>query len=685
MEHDPTLQKLRNIGIIAHIDAGKTTTTERILYYTGISHALGEVDDGSTQMDWMDQERERGITITSAATRFRWGEYEINLIDTPGHVDFTAEVERSLRVLDGAVVVLCAVGGVEPQSEMVWHQAERYDVPRILFVNKMDRLGASFENVIEEVRGKLGVTPVVLNFPVGSSESFDGVIDVLRGVWLRWNEHDQGATWREEAVPEGERPRLEAWRQALLDSVASADDSILELYLAGEELPAARLTAALRPLVIGRKLFPVFSGASLRNQGIQPLLNGVVDFLPAPDEVPPPIAVRPETGEAVARPPDPKAPFLGFVFKTHTDRERGRDSFVRIYSGTLREGMSLTGPRIKGYERVARLFRVHADKRRAIKEASAGDIVLVSGLRQAVTADTLCEGEALRLAGVSFPQPVVSASLEARSAGDEEKIQTALAKLSNDDPTFAVKQDEDTGQTVISGMGELHLEVLEQRLVREFGLKIRIGKPQVTYRETITETVESEGLYDHFTAGKQHFAVVRIRFAPQPRGSGFKFANELPDERIPAPMVAMIERALRDCTESGILYGYPVVDLKAALLDGQWSDAHSTDFAYRVAAQNAFREGCRRAGPVLLEPIMSLEIVTPREFTGGILSNLAARHGRVIGTETREQIQILRAEAPLSSMFGYATDLRSASQGRATYSMIFSHYDLVAGGAGAPA
>jgi len=568
---------------------------------------------------------------------------------------------------------------------MVWHQAERYHVPRILFVNKMDRLGASFENVIEEVRGKLGVTPVVLNFPVGSSESFDGVVDVLRGVWLRWNESDQGATWGEEDVPAAERPRLEAFRQELIDAVASADDAILESYLAGEDLEAARLAAALRPLVLERRRFPVFSGASLRNQGIQPLLNGVVAYLPEPDEVPAAVAVRPDSGETVVRPPDPAAPFLGFVFKTHTDRERGRDSFVRIYSGTLREGMSLTGPRIKGYERVARLFRVHADKRRAIKEAFAGDIVLVSGLRQAVTADTLCEGEALQLAGVTFPQPVVSASLEARSAGDEEKIQIALAKLANDDPTFAVKQDEDTGQTVISGMGELHLEVLEQRLIREFGLKIRIGKPQVTYRETITAVVEADGLYDHFTAGRQHFASVRIRFAPQPRGAGFGFVNALPDERIPAAMIAMVQRALRDCTEGGILYGYPVVDLQATLLDGQWSEAHSTDFAYRVAAQNAFRDGCRRAGPTLLEPIMSLEIVTPREFTGGILSNLAARHGRVVGTETREQIQILRAEAPLSNMFGYATDLRSASQGRATYSMIFSHYDLVAGREGSPA
>jgi len=678
MENEPSLHQLRNIGIIAHIDAGKTTTTERILYYTGISHAIGEVDDGSTQMDWMDQERERGITITSAATRVRWRDYEINLIDTPGHVDFTAEVERSLRVLDGAVVILCGVAGVEPQSEMVWHQAEKYQVPRILFVNKMDRLGAEFEGVLASIREKLGVTPVVVNFPVGESESFDGVIDVLRGVRLRWNLEERGRVWSEEPVPAAEAERHETYRQQLLDALTAHDDDLLAAYLANEELPAERLRPVLRRLTLERKVFPVFSGASFRDQGIQPLLDGVVDYLPAPDEVPAPAALRPATGERVPRPPDAKAPFLGFVFKTHSDPQRGRDCFVRSYSGTLREGMSLVSPRIKGYERVARLFRVHADKRRAIKSAEAGDIVLVSGFKNAVTGDTLCEGEPLQLEGVTFPQPVVSASLEARSAGDEEKIQLALQRLSGDDPTFTVKLDEDTGQTVISGMGELHLEVLEQRLIREFNVKVRIGRPQVTYRETISEPVEADGSYDHFTAGRQHNAAVRLRFSPLPRSSGFRFANLMGAGPIPAPMVAVIERTLRDSIEGGILYGYPVVDLLAELLSGEWNELNSTDFAYRAATQNAFRDGCRRAGPLLLEPIMTLEIVTPREFTGGILSNLAARHGRVLGTETRELVQIVKAAAPLSRMFGYATDLRSASQGRATYSMIFSHYDAVA-------
>jgi elongation factor G len=677
MEQGSPLHRLRNIGIIAHIDAGKTTTTERILFYTGVSHAIGEVDEGSAQMDWMEQERERGITITSAATRFAWRDHEINLIDTPGHVDFTAEVERSLRVLDGAIVVLCGVGGVEPQSEMVWHQAEHYHVPRILFVNKMDRLGASFETVLDDVRARLGVALAVVNFPVGESDTFDGVIDCLRRVRLRWSPDDRGRAVIEEPVPEAEHTRCEQYRSELVEAVASHDDGVLAAFLANEEISAETLSAALRRLCIERKLFPVLSGASLRDQGIQPLLDAVVDYLPAPDEVPAPVAVRSANGAVVPRPPDPAAPLLGLVFKTHTDRERGKDSFVRIYSGTLREGMSLVSPRVKGFERVARLFRVHADKRRAIKEASAGDIVLVSGFKQVSTGDTVCEGEALQLEGMTFPEPVVSAALEARSAGDEDKIQSALAKLAGDDPTFTAKIDENTGQTVISGMGELHLEVLEQRLTREFGLRIRLGRPQVTYRETIRDPHDAEGIYDRFIQGKQQFAGVKLRLTPLGRSQGFRFESRLPDGRLPAIMLAAVESALLSAKESGILYGYPVVDLKVELVEAQYVEASSTEFAFRVAAQSAFRDGCRLAGPVLLEPVVSLEIVSPREFAGGVLSNLAARHGRVLRTDTREQVQIIRAEAPLSKMFGYATDLRSASQGRATYSMLFSHFEVV--------
>ncbi len=678
METNPPLGSLRNIGIIAHIDAGKTTTTERILFYTGVSHAIGEVDDGSTQMDWMDQERERGITITSAATRFQWRDTAINLIDTPGHVDFTAEVERSLRVLDGAIVVLCSVGGVEPQSEMVWHQAQRYHVPRILFVNKMDRLGADFEAVLGQVRNKLGVQPAVVNFPVGEGEAFDGVIDVLRGVWIRWSETDRGRTSAESPIPPAERERYQTFRQELIETVASHDDEVLAGFLAGTDPSPETLRAALRRLTLSRQVFPVLSGASLRDQGIQPLLDAVVDYLPAPDEVPAPVAIRPSTGEVVPRPPDPAAPFLGFVFKTQTGRERGRDSFVRIYSGTLREGMTVQVPRLNASERVARLFRIHADKRRALETASAGDIVLVSGLRNASTGDTLCEGEPVVLEGLTFPEPVVWAALEARTAGDEEKIQAALARLAGDDPTFKVRIDENTGQTLISGMGELHLQVLEERLVREFNLRVRIGRPQVTYRETIRETVESEGVFDRFTGGRQHFGSVRLRISPRGRGRGFRFHSLLREGKLPSVMLQVCETSVRDATESGILYGYPVVDLEVALVDALWSELTASDLAYRAATQSAFRDGCRRAGPVLLEPVMSLEIIVPREFVGGVMSNLAARRGHIVGTEMRDQIQVLKGEAPLSQMFGYATDLRSVSQGRATYSMLFSHFEEVA-------
>jgi elongation factor G len=526
------------------------------------------------------------------------------------------------------------------------------------------------------VRARLGAIPAVVNFPVGESDTFDGVIDVLRGVRLRWSAEDRGRTIIEEPVPEAERERYEQYRLQLIEAVASHDDLVLAAFLGNEEIPPEMLRASLRRLCLELKLFPVLAGASLRDQGIQPLLDAVVDYLPAPDEVPSPVAIRPGSGEAVSRPPDPAAPLLGLVFKTHTDRERGKDSYVRIYSGTMREGMSLVSPRVKGYERVARLFRVHADKRRAIKEAPAGDIVLVSGFKQVSTGDTICEGEALQLEGMTFPEPVVSAALEARSAGDEEKIQAALAKLAGDDPTFTVKIDENTGQTVIAGMGELHLEVLEQLLTREFGLKIRLGRPQVTYRETIRESLDSEGIYDRFIQGKQQFAGVSLHLSPLGRSQGFRFESRLPNGKLPAVMLAAVESALESAKESGILYGYPVVDLQATLVGVQFNEANSTEFAFRVAAQSAFRDGCRRAGPVLLEPVVSLEIVSPREFTGGVLANLAARHGRVLRTDTRDQIQIIRGEAPLSKMFGYATDLRSASQGRATYSMVFSHFEV---------
>lgn len=673
------LSRIRNLGIIAHIDAGKTTTTERILFYTGVSHQLGEVDAGSTQMDWMDQERERGITIVSAATRLEWRDYQINLIDTPGHVDFTAEVERSLRVLDGAVVVLCGVGGVEPQSEMVWHQADRYRVPRVVFVNKMDRLGANFENAVEELRTKLGAKPAVTHFPVGASSDFSGVIDVIAGQMLIWSEADQGVSYARRPIPSSEQGRYESFRAQLVEAVAAEDDELLAAFVDGRELTSEEIQRGLRRGTIEGHLVPVLSGASLRNRGIQPLLDAVVDYLPAPDEVPPPVAVEQKSGERLVRKPDVKAPFLGLVFKTHTERERGRASYVRIYSGKVEPGTTVLVPRLGAAERVARLFRVHADKRKQLDEAYAGDIVVFTGLKLAATGDTLCVGEPVLLEGIEFPEPVVSASLEARSSSEEEKVQAALAKLAGDDPTFKVKTDENTGQTVISGMGELHLEVLEQRLVREFGLEVRLGRPQVTYRETISVALDSEGVFDRFTGGTDNFARVALHLQPEPRGTGFVFENRLPAERIPPAMAQTIASSIRDATESGIQFGYPVVDVRAILIGGDWNEQRSTELAFRNAAITAFRDGCREAKPLLLEPIMSLEIVTPRDFVGGVMNGLAQRHGRILGTEMREMVQILKAEAPLSQMFGYATDLRSASQGRATYSMLFSHFDVASG------
>lgn len=671
--------RLRNIGIIAHIDAGKTTTTERFLYYAGVSHQIGEIDEGTTQMDWMEEEKERGITITSAATRLSWKDHEINLIDTPGHVDFTAEVERALRVLDGAVVVLCGVGGVEPQSEMVWHQASRYKVPRILFVNKMDRLGANFEAVLDDVRATLGITPIVTHFPVGTEAEFRGVVDVVRGVYLEWDEASKGVQMTEGPIPQDEQSRYDHYRHELLECVAGEDEELLAAFVEGREIDPESIKRVLRKGTLARTIYPVLSGASLRNRGIQPLLDAVIDYLPAPTELAPQVAVEVDTGETVTRAPKNSEPLLGLVFKTYTERDRGRTSYIRIYSGKLSEGATVRVPRLKENERIARLFRVHADKRRNLKDAGAGDIVAVTGLKRAATGDTLTGGEDVLLEGIVFPEPVVSAALEPKSTSEEEKLQTALGKLAGDDPTFRVRIDENTGQTLISGMGELHLEVLEHRLTREFNVGVRIGKPMVTYRETVTETVRSAAEYDRFTAGTENFAKVELELSPLPRGEGFRFVSKVAAERIPDSIVRIIEAACVDARESGIQYGFPVVDLSVTLVEGEWNELRSSELAFRNATMDAFRSGCRKAGPILLEPIMSLEIVTPKDFLGGVMNSLAARHGRILNNQPRDLTQVLTAEAPLSGMFGYATDLRSASQGRATYSMLFARFDQVAG------
>jgi elongation factor G len=678
------LSRIRNIGIIAHIDAGKTTTTERILYYTGVSHQIGEVDEGSATMDWMEQERERGITITSAATSCQWRDHQINIVDTPGHVDFTAEVERCLRVLDGAVVVLCGVGGVEPQTEVVWRQAQRYRVPAVFFVNKMDRPGADFQKALEDIREKLGASPVALNVPVGSGDLFDGVIDLLEMRHLRWDPTTRGAKFSADPIEAELREEAERWRNRLLESVAAEDEELLERFLAQGDLTREEILRGLRKATLARSLFPVLAGAALRDTGVQPLLDAIVDFLPAPDEVPPPEGEDPRTGERVRRLPSVKEPFCGLVFKTYTDKEKHRSCYIRVYSGKLTDGTVVLNVRKGEKDRVARIYRVHADKRRRIPEALPGDIIVAAGLKHATTGETLTDPEhPVALEGMVFPVPVVSAALEARHGGEEEKIQNALEALARDDPTFRVRVDEQTGQRVISGMGELHLEILEERLVREFGLAIRIGKPQVAYRETISETVESEGRFHRMLAGREHEGHVVLRLVPLPRGSELRFVREVGPEVIPEPFWPVIEQAVREAAESGIRFGYPVVDVEVRLVGGSFNEMHSSELGYRNATLEAFRSGAQKAGPLLLEPYMRLEVVCPTEFTGAVLTSLASRGGQILGNETRENLQIITARVPLAQMFGYATDLRSVTQGRGSYSMVLDRFDVAGNRSGA--
>jgi elongation factor G len=675
--------RIRNLGVIAHIDAGKTTTTERILFYTGTSYRIGDVDDGNTVTDWMDQERERGITITAAAITVEWRGYQLNLIDTPGHVDFTAEVERSLRVLDGVVVVLCGRGGVEPQSEMVWRQAERYHVPRLIFINKMDRIGADFERVLGQVRDRLGANPLPLTLPIGSESRLEGVVDLLRMEALRWSPESRGAEFTAGPIPPAMMETAQAWRRHLLETVAGEEETLLEKYAAGEELTPEEIRLGVRRGTLQRRFVPVFAGAALRNLGVQPVLDGIIDYLPAPDEVPPPEGTNPATGAIETRAAEANGPLSALLFKTYTsggEGGRGRASYLRLYSGTLREGDTVANPRAGASERVARVYRAQADKKSRMKEVLAGDICVATGLKLSRTGDTLCDpAHPISLESMRFPEPVVMAALEARMAGEEEKLELALAHLSADDPTFRVHWDENTGQRIIQGMGELHLEVLGERLVREFGLPVRLGKPQVTYRESITRGAQAEGRFERMTGGREHYGHTVLRVAPLARGSGIVFRNGLSPEAIPVEFICAIEDAVRGGSEAGIRYGYPVTDVEVDLIGGSSHELHASELAFRNAAVSAFREACRQADPILLEPIMRLEILCPREYVGTVHQQLAARHGRVTGTEPQGDVQVLRAIAPLSRMFGYATDLRSITQGRGSYSMLFDHFDQVPG------
>ena len=673
------LDLYRNIGIIAHIDAGKTTTTERILFYTGKTHRLGSVDDGTTVTDWMEQERERGITIVSAAVSAEWKGYQINIIDTPGHIDFTAEVQRSLRVLDGGIVVFDAVQGVEPQSETVWRQADRYQVPRICFVNKMDRVGASFERSIESMQRRLGANPAALQVPVGVEANFHGVVDLLTEKAILWDD-TLGTEAIESTIPADLTAYVKEMRSRLIEQIAETDDTLTMQYLEGDHISLTDLKAALRKATLAGKITPVFCGSSLRNKGVQPLLDGVIDYLPSPADVHPVTGIHPHTGHEVQRPPEDESPMSALVFKIVSDPYVGRLAYIRVYSGKLTQGTMVFNPTKDRRERVGRLLRMYADRREDIDEIFAGDIGAVLGLKDSFTGDTLCDASnQIVLENISFPEPVISVAIEPRTTADQEKMSEALHKLSEEDPTFRVRVDEETGQTIISGMGELHLEILIDRMLREFRVHARVGKPQVAYRETITRRVEkAEYRYIKQTGGRGQYGHVILSMEPGESGSGIVYENEIIGGAIPKEYLPAVEKGVRESAEAGVLAGYPVVDIKVSLIDGTYHEVDSSDMAFKMAASMAFKEGIHKAEPVLQEPIMKVEVVTPEEFLGEIMGQLNARRGNILGTDVRPgNTQMVTAMVPLAEMFGYATDLRSATQGRGVFTMEFDHYSQV--------
>jgi elongation factor G len=669
------LKKTRNIGIIAHIDAGKTTITERILYYTGRSHKIGEVHDGEAVMDWMPEEQERGITITSAVTTCQWLGHTINIIDTPGHVDFTIEVERSLRVLDGAIGVFCAVGGVEPQSETVWHQADRYGVPKIAFINKLDRPGANFETAVKMIEERLGAVPLVLQLPWGQEERFRGVIDLIKMQALVWNEEDLGATFEEIAIPEDYQEATLKQRERIMELVADTDDSIMEKYLAEEEIDTQTLKKAIRQATIDLKLVPIFCGAALRNKGVQPLLDGIVECLPSPLDVPPVTGISTKTKEPETRHATTKEPLSALAFKVAMDQGR-RMTYVRVYSGILKTGSAIYNSSKDVAERVARVMRMHANKRERIDQAVCGDIIAVMGLKQTTTGDTLCDKDhPLLLEAMEFDEPVISMAVEPKQLKDQERLVDTLMKVDDEDPTFRFRVDEDTGQMIISGMGELHLEVVAQRLKREYSLDVNTGKPQVVYRETIGKKSGAETVFDREWAGVMHFAGVSIEVSPMERGTGNRFVNKCTNSLMVDGFIDSVEHGVKEAAESGVLMGYPVIDVETVLLDAVVKEQFSSPLSFKIAASMAFREAIQGGEPVLLEPIMKVEIIAPEEFVGDVINDLNSRGGRIEQVTSKGTAKILATIVPLSQMFGYSTALRSSSQGRATFTMQFSHYD----------
>jgi len=669
------IARTRNIGIVAHIDAGKTTVSERILFYTGKSYKIGEVHDGEAVMDWMPQEQERGITITSAVTTCTWKNCEVHIIDTPGHVDFTIEVERSLRVLDGAVVVFCAVAGVEPQSETVWHQADKYGVPKIAFVNKMDRVGADFFRVIGMMKERFHSTPVAIQIPVGSEDTFRGVIDLVNQKMLIWDDSTQGSEYKTEDIPceMAEQAALE--RERMIETLADCDDDLAEKYLAGDEIAVADIHAALRKAAIALKVVPVLCGAALRNKGIQPILDGVVNYLPSPEDVPPVKGINPKTKEEEIRRSSDKEPFAALAFKIQMDEGR-KLTYLRIYSGQINANGDVYNAGKKKKEKIARLLRMHSNKRERIEKASAGELVAVLGLKETTTGDTLCdEAHPILLEQMEFYEPVISEAIEAKTPADQEKLAAALVKLADEDPTLRVKYDDETAQTVISGMGELHLEIIVDRLKREFNAHVNVGRPRVVYRETIQKHIEIEGVFEKELGEKKHFGQVKLELLPRKRGTGNEVVWAVSENIIPADYREAIEEGLREAMMSGVLGSYPVIDVGVKVIGGAYRDGESSAQGYKLAASTAFRDGCQSAEPVMLEPIMMVDVITPSEFMGDVIGDINARRGEIQSVNPKGPVSEVKAKVPLKAMFGYSTDLRSATQGRAVFSMIFAEYN----------
>ncbi len=683
MARSTPIDRYRNIGIMAHIDAGKTTTTERVLYYTGVSHKIGEVHDGAATMDWMEQEQERGITITSAATTCFWRgmdnqypEYRINIIDTPGHVDFTIEVERSLRVLDSACAVFCAVGGVEPQSETVWRQANKYNVPRLAFVNKMDRSGADFLRVVGQIKDRLGSNPVAMQLPIGAEDNFEGVIDLLGMRAIYWDDEDKGTKYQEKSIPEGMQEECEIYREELVEAAAEANDALMEKYLEEGSLSNEDIMAGIRARTIANEIVPAFCGSAFKNKGVQAMLDAVVDYLPSPTEVDAIKGILDDKDETEAeRPSSDDAPFSALAFKIATDPFVGTLTFFRVYSGILSSGDTIYNPVKRKKERVGRIVQMHSNNREEIKQVLAGDIAAAIGLKDVTTGDTLCGlDEIITLERMEFPEPVISVAVEPKTKPDQEKMGVALGKLAQEDPSFRVHTDEESGQTIISGMGELHLEIIVDRMRREFSVESNVGAPQVAYRETVKNTVEQEGKFVRQTGGRGQYGHVWLKIEPQEPGSGYEFVNQIVGGVVPREYIPAVDKGVQEQMENGVIAGFPVVDVKVTLFDGSYHDVDSNEMAFKIAGSMCFKEGAKKAKAVLLEPIMKVEVVTPEDYMGDVVGDINRRRGIVQGMEDGPSGKMISCEVPLAEMFGYATDLRSATQGRATYSMQFEKY-----------